>query len=90
MLGGFNYKVYHDHVSNITPLCHHAGKTGPSESNKFIDVTQKLNLVTKRKNILNGISAYFNPRELIAIMGPSGRSNSCIGHLYFLNYISSI
>jgi len=28
--------------------------------------------LVKKKKILNGISAYFNPNELIAIMGPSG------------------
>ena len=33
---------------------------------------QKSFLGTKTKKILNGISAYFNPSELIAIMGPSG------------------
>ena len=29
-------------------------------------------LGTHKKKILKGISAYFNPKELIAIMGPSG------------------
>ena len=27
---------------------------------------------TKRKKILKGISVYFNPGEMIGIMGPSG------------------
>ena len=30
------------------------------------------------RNILNGVSAYFNPMELIAILGPSGESVSFI------------
>ena len=33
---------------------------------------QKRLLGTKKKRILNGVSVYFNPGELIAIMGPSG------------------
>lgn len=31
---------------------------------------------THRKRILKGISAYFNPKELIAIMGPSGEQKA--------------
>lgn len=33
---------------------------------------------THRKKILKGISAYFNPKELIAIMGPSGEQAQSI------------
>ena len=28
--------------------------------------------VNKKKEIISGISAYFNPGELVAVMGPSG------------------
>lgn len=35
-------------------------------------LTNNFQCLTKKKKILSGISAYFNPMELIAIMGPSG------------------
>ena len=38
----------------------------------------------KTKRILNGISAYFNPGELIAIMGPSGRKQHINPMIYAL------
>ena len=34
--------------------------------------SQKWFLSKQKKKILNGISAYFNPGEMVAIMGPSG------------------
>lgn len=44
---------------------------------------QKRFLGTKKKIILNGITAYFNPGELIAIMGPSG----ILIAIYSVNYL---
>lgn len=38
----------------------------------FANILQKSWFKIKKKKILNGISAYFNPSELIAILGPSG------------------
>ena len=38
----------------------------------MLHIIQELLLRTHKKKILKGISAYFNPNELIAIMGPSG------------------
>ena len=34
--------------------------------------TIKSNKDSKKKEIIRGISAYFNPGEMIAVMGPSG------------------
>ena len=39
----------------------------------MVSMKKKMTFKGKTKKILNGISAYFNPGELIAIMGPSGR-----------------
>ena len=41
----------------------------------FVGFNQTL---TRKKKILSGISAYFNPNELIAIMGPSGKSREIV------------
>ena len=35
-------------------------------------ITKKV-FKTKRKKILKGLSVYFNPGEMIGIMGPSGK-----------------
>ena len=41
------------------------------KKNLFSKLCQSSN--NKKKQIINGISACFNPGQLIAIMGPSGR-----------------
>ena len=44
----------------------------PSRANLYRGVVKRV-VRTKRKKILKGISVYFNPGELIGIMGPSGK-----------------
>lgn len=43
-------------------------KNGKKEN---INVTKQKHL-NKKKEIISGVSAYFNPGELVAVMGPSG------------------
>ena len=38
----------------------------------MVSKMKKMSFNGKTKKILSGISAYFNPGELVAIMGPSG------------------
>ena len=44
-----------------------------SKCSKFKKILKKkFSKSNKKKEILKGISAYFNPGEMVAIMGPSG------------------
>ena len=50
-----------------------------SRFKKFLK--KKLSKPDKKKEILKGISAYFNPGEMVAIMGPSGIKNQFLNDL---------
>ena len=55
--------------TNLISLIH-------NKKSHFLPPIQGTVFGIKRKRILKGISAYFNPKELIAIMGPSGEQIS--------------
>ena len=41
----------------------------------------------RKKEIIKGVSTYFNPGELVAIMGPSGENDNIVNWSYVLVYI---
>ena len=42
------------------------------------DGSEPVGILKKEKKILKGISIYFNPGELVGIMGPSGTCGVCV------------
>ena len=52
------------------PFSEHVGKLLITHDNK--KPAKRMKIEEKTKTILKGISLYFNPGQLVAIMGPSG------------------
>ena len=53
----------------------HSGESDDSENMEAVKEVQSTSVIKRPKRekvILEGISLYFNPGELIGIMGPSG------------------